>query len=416
MAQTVSLLGDSIYFLVFMFMAKEASGNNFQVGLVMTASAVPFLILSPYAGVVADRFDRRTIMAWADLSSSVLTLALASLAWFQPIPSAWVIGCFAFALSTVNAFFMPARMAAMPRLLPPELLNKGNGVFMVTQQMMWMLGTALSLTVLAAIYEVIPHRFLFASALFNSATFLFSAYWVLRLPNILPKKEDGEHDEPQHGFREFTSGLKAVFRNPVLQVALPSNLVAQAFISGFFIAYLEANKVWFGGDFRLFAGIEMSFAVPMAIFGFIVGRMTIARPGLAYSLATGFVGLTVLMMAFGQKLWVFMFWNALAGIVIPFAWLPIQTYIQSAFSDSVRGRVSSTWISSQMGVQPVGMLCVGPLIDWLGLVRAIEVMGGGMALAGFVGLLFPGCREARMPTLAQAEKGIEPPTSESASE
>ncbi len=413
MAQTVSLLGDSIYFLVFMFMAKEASGSNLEVGLVMTASALPFLFLSPYAGVVADRFDRRAIMAWADFASAILTLALAGLAWFEPVPASWVIACFAFTLSTVNAFFMPARMAAMPRLLPPELLNKGNGVFMVTQQMMWMLGTAVSLTVLAAIFELIPHRFLFAAALFNSATFLFSAYWVLRLPNILPEKGDDPPEDEKHGFQEFKEGIKAVFKNPVLQVALPTNLLAQAFISGFFIAYLEANKVWFGGDFRLFAGIEMSFAVPMAIFGFIVGRLTIRRPGFAYSLATGIVGLTVLMMAFGQKLWVFMFWNALAGIVIPFAWLPIQTYIQSAFSDSVRGRVSSAWISSQMGVQPVGMLCVGPLIDWLGLVNAIIVMGGGMAFAGFLGLLFKGCREAEMPTLDQAENGSEPPTSAS---
>jgi hypothetical protein len=43
------------------------------------------------------------------------------------------------------------------------------------------------------------------------------------------------------------------------------------------------------------------------------------------------------------------------------------------------------------------MLCVGPMIDWLGLAESIFVMGGGMALAGFIGLAFRACREARMP-------------------
>jgi hypothetical protein len=67
------------------------------------------------------------------------------------------------------------------------------------------------------------------------------------------------------------------------------------------------------------------------------------------------------------------------------------------------------------------MLCVGPLIDWLGLAPAILVMGAGMALAGFVGLIFRGCREAVMPEgvtaePAQALYGSESATSASASE
>lgn len=401
MAQAVSLLGDSIYFLVFMFMAKKASDDNLTVGLVMAASAVPFLLLSPTAGVVADRFDRRRIMAVADFGSALLTLGLAGLAWFFPVPSPWVIGTFAFALSCINAFFMPARMAAMPRVLPENLLSRGNAVFMVTQQFMWLLGTALNLLVLAAIYELVPGKFFFAAAIFNSVTFLFSSYWVLRLPNLSPERGES-HDAPAGGWAEFKSGVAVVFRNPVLKVALPTNILAQTFISGFFIAYLEANEVWFKGDFKQFALIEVSFALPMAIFGYVVGRMTIRRPGFAYSWATGIVGITVLLMAWGQELWFFILCNVVAGFIIPFAWLPIQTYIQSAFADEVRGRVSSAWVSSQMSVQPVGMLCVGPLIDWLGLANAIVVMGGGMAVAGFVGLFFKGNRETTMPAAVVA--------------
>lgn len=399
-AQTVSILGDSIYFLVFLFMAGKVSSDNFQVGLVMTASAAPFLLLSPYAGVIADRLDRRKIMAFADFASAALTLGLAGFAWFEPLPSNWVIGSFAFALSCVNAFFMPARMAALPRLVPESVLAEANGVFMTTQQIVWMIGMALSASVLAYIEKMLPNSFLFAAALFNSATFLFSSYWVLRLPKILPQmSEQGE--EPKRGWVEFKQGLRVVLGDPVMRIALPVNVLSQMFISGFLIAYLAVNKAWFGDRFGTLALIELSFAVSMAAFGLVVGRLNIRRPGFAFLFATGIVGLTVLAMGWARELWLFVFWNVAAGIVIPFAWIPIQTYIQAGFADSVRGRVSSAWVGTQMSVQPIGLLGIGPLIDWLGLTGAFVVIGGGMALASFAGLGSKACRDVEMPT-AQA--------------
>jgi MFS family permease len=150
--------------------------------------------------------------------------------------------------------------------------------------------------------------------------------------------------------------------------------------------------------------------------GLYVGRLSIGRPGLAFALATAFIGLTVLAMGWAENIWLFIFWNALAGFALPFAWIPIQVYIQSAFKDEIRGRVSSAWVSSQMSVQPIGLLGVGPLLDWLGLRGAFIVMGGGMACAGFLGLLSKGTREGTMPGQAQAENGSDSATSDKAIE
>ena len=404
MAQTVSMLGDSIYFLVFLFMAKEASRSNLQVGLVMTASAVPFLLLSPFAGVIADRLDRRWIMAATDFTSALLMLGLAVYAWFEPVPPIAVIGSMAFLLSSVAAFFMPARMAALPRLVPGEALPEANAFYMTTQQIMWMVGMAASATLLALIQRLFPERFFCVAALFNAATFLFSSYWVLRLPNLRPDR--GEHQGQKHGLGEFKEGVRAVLKDPVLRIALPTNVLAQAFISGFMVAYLEVNKRWFSGTFGSLAVIELSFAVTMAACGLYVGHRRIVRPGLSFCLATGIVGVSVVLMAWSQKIWLFMLCNALAGIALPFAWIPIQTYIQSAFEDRVRGRVSSVWIGSQMSVQPIGTLCVGPMLDWLGAGGAFLFMGGGMALSGFAGLASRACREAPMPSVEPEPQAV----------
>ncbi|MCH8978409.1 MAG: MFS transporter [Armatimonadetes bacterium] len=395
-AQLVSLFGDHVYFLVFLFMAKEVSDGNWQVGLVMAAQAVPFLVFWPLAGIAADRIDRRKIMAFADFASAGLTASLAGIAVFHPQPPIWVIGAFAFLLSSVNAFFMPARMAGLPRLVPQELLGEANALFITMQQMVGMVSIAVSAVVLGVIFELAPSVFLLTAAILNSVTFLFSGYWVLRLPEMAPAR-DSEGDKEPHGWGEFKEGVRTVFKDKVLRIILPANMLAQMFISGFMVVYVEVNKVWFGGSYYTFAWIEFSFAASMAAMGLYVGRLKIGRPGLSFSLATAAVGLTVLMMAWAQNFWLFVFWNALAGFAVPFAWLPIQVYIQSAFKDKVRGKVSSAWMSSQMGVQPVGLLSVGPLLDWLGLNGIFLLMGGGMAAAGFLGLLSKACRDGRMP-------------------
>ena len=395
-AQLVSLFGDHVYFLVFLFMAKEVSESNWQVGLVMAAQAVPFLVFGPLAGIAADRFDRRRIMAFADFTSAGLTAILAGIAVFQPQPPIWLIGVFAFLLSSVNAFFMPARMAALPRLVPREMLGEANAFFIVMQQMVGMVSIAVSAAVLGVIFELVPSLFLLTAAILNSVTFLFSGYWVLRLPQLAPTRDAAEEEEP-HGWGEFKEGVRAVFKDRVLRIILPANMLAQMFIAGFMVVYVEVNKVWFEGSYATFAWIEFSFAASMAAMGLYVGKLKISRPGLSFSLATVAVGVTVLMMAWAQNFWLFVFWNALAGFAVPFAWIPIQVYIQSGFEDKVRGRVSSAWMSSQMGVQPVGLLSVGPLLDWLGLSGIFVLMGGGMAGAGILGLLSRSCREGRMP-------------------
>jgi hypothetical protein len=238
------------------------------------------------------------------------------------------------------------------------------------------------------------------AALLNSLTFAIGGWLVLRLPNLSPEKDP---DHVPHGWNEFKEGVRVVFRDPVLRFILPANVLSQCFISGFMVIYVVVNDAWFGGRYSTFAWIEFSFAACVAAMGLAVARIKVPRPGLAFALATSFIGLTVLAMGWAENVWLFILWNALAGLALPFAWLPIQVYVQSAFHDKVRGRVSSAWVSTQMGVQPVGLMGIGPLIDGLGIRGAFVVMGGGMALAGVLGLASKETRQGRMPEAAQAE-------------
>lgn len=392
--QSISLLGDSLYYLVIFYMAGKASNNaDWAVGMVGAAQALPFLLSGPFGGQMADRLDRRKIMLWADLLSAIITGLLAIVALWSPVPNIWVIGATGFLLSTVNSVFMPARSAAIPRLVPEDELMSANGLIMTTQQIVQMAGIAFSAFALGAIEKFAPNLFLTLAAGLNSLTFLGSALFIYLLPAIQPKKEE-IHE--QHILRDIGDGLKAVWKNPFTQIVLPVALLFQLSISGFFVIYVSVNNKWFGGHYSNLAWIEFSFMVILAVMSMMMGWFKVKKVGWSYAIAIIGIGVLVGVMGIWKNYWVFLLLNALCGVFVPFAWLPLTTYLQSAFPDNLRGRVSSVFNMVHGSMQPISMAVVGPLISGVGITNVFYLMGIGMTSAGVGALFFPGFRGAEL--------------------
>ncbi len=399
--QAVSQLGDSVYFLVFLFMAKKASGGNDAiVGLVAALQAIPFLIFSPWAGQLADRIDRRRIMVISESFSAVVAVALAIWALYQPVPPIPVIATAGFLLSTTSAFFMPTRMAAIPRLVYEEDLMEANGLIISTQQLIGMVGIGISAVGLGVIYQVAPQYFLAVAAGANAITFGVSAAFISRLPDLTPDREPGE----SRTWHEIKDGVRAIVGNPLTRIGLPVSFVFSFFVSGFFLIYLEANEVWYGGGYATLAWVELAFSASVVVGSMAMHRFRVTRPGFAYGLAMIGVGLTVCLMAFGEVYAVFIFWNIICGLCLPFAWIPMSTYLQMAFEDHLRGRVNSVWNMVQMGVQPLGLGLTGPALQQFGLFRMFWIVGIGMTSAAMAGLAFRGFRDEKMPRMELANE------------
>src|SRR5207253_876223 len=77
LGQAISQLGDSIYYVAFMFMAQQVTGKIAMVGYVGAMEMLPYLLIGPYAGVLADRLDRRKIMLLSDLTSATALVSFA---------------------------------------------------------------------------------------------------------------------------------------------------------------------------------------------------------------------------------------------------------------------------------------------------------------------------------------------------
>lgn len=393
------MLGDGLYYLVILFMAdKAAKGDAGLVGLVGFAQAVPFLLFGPIAGRTADRLDRKTIMIWCDVASALVTMALALYALLTPLPSIWVLASAGFLLSSINSFFGPARTASIPNLVEGEALMEANSLIVSTQQIVFMMAHAFSLTVLGTVFKAAPQFAFPIAASMNALTFLVSAGFLAGLPKLQPSLQGREEAGV---WKEVVEGLKAVRSDGMMLPALAVSSVCQLFISGWMVCYLATNREWYGGEYWTLALFELTFFAVLAVSSLAVGKMKLRKIGWAFSLSWISTGLLCALMVFGQKSFLFyVSLNALCGITVAFAWLPMATYIQAAFDDEVRGRVSATWNMINMGIQPFGFAIAGTLVKVLGIGGMYIFMGLGMAGSALAGLAFKGMRKAQMPESA----------------
>jgi len=390
--QAVSQFGDALYALLFLFMVDKLTGKAAMVGYVGALQAAPFLLFGPYAGVVADRFDRRRVMLAADLASATVLAGLCGVLIVNSRPHIGVIFAAAFLLSLVNVFFLPAKSAAIPALVPPERLLEANGLSSAIQNLMPLLGLALAGAGLGLLYALNPKLFFLAAAGTNALSFLYSAACIAGLPAMNPQRNG-----PQtHTLHEISEGFRFIWRDHVLKVTLLMGFFLNLFIAPFMVAYIAANRAWFGARFSTLAACEAAFMGAMVATSLFVGRMKIARPGLSFVIGMAAVGLLVAFMAYSRVYPLFVFWNVLCGLALPFAVLPLNSYLQLSVPDAFRGRVNSANSMAAKGIVPLSMGVAGVLLDRIGLAAIFLVMGIGFCGTALAGFMDSGFRNATM--------------------
>ncbi|HVL40161.1 MAG TPA: MFS transporter [Fimbriimonadaceae bacterium] len=421
LGQAISQLGDAFYYLVFFFMVDKLTGSPALVAAFGAVEALPYLLFSLYAGVVADRLDRRGIMLWSDVGSAFLLVGFSVLLVLAPSPSVAAIFVVGFLLSLVKTFFLPAKSAAIPALVPSAKLLEANSLSAATQNMMPLVGVALSGGILGALYLLYPNGFFVTAVLVNAASFLLSAVYIYKLPRVLPERDRGRQS---HAWADFKSGITFIWRSHILKVLVLVGLFISLFISPFLVVHVTVNREWFGqtptpeilslmgslsvvapmfgaagpaqqwiksdfldGTFLGLATLEFAFFAGMVVSSLLVGRFNVRRPGLSLGYGLAVVGLGVVLMAFSRSFWLYAVWNVVCGLALPFAQVPMNTYVQIIVPDAYRGRVNSAMTLASIGVVPLGMSLAAPLIAVVGLVGMFLLMGGGMMAVALVGLL-----------------------------
>jgi MFS family permease len=338
--------------------------SEFLLGVLNFCQFAPVLLLAPWAGSAADRYDRRRLLFVAQTTAAVLAVLLAALAW-AGLARAWVVIVFALALGVTSATSIPSQQALVASLVEPHELPTAVALNSMTYNIARAagpVGAAASVE-----YLGIPTSFLL-----NAGSYLvFVAALVITRPRPQEKA-------PRESSR-LRDALPLLRDDPRLLAFLivvaavgfasdPVNTLAPAFAQEF--GHRDTIAGFIIGAFG--AG-----AVTAALV--VAGRVAGSRRRMAATLAL--LGLGV--VAFSLSPWlplgfVFLF---LAGLGYLASNTSATTRLQLGVSEAQRGRIMALWGVAFLGLRPIASLADGAIASAAG-VRAAGVVLALPALAG----------------------------------
>jgi MFS transporter, NRE family, putaive nickel resistance protein len=329
LAQTVSLLGDAFTWVGIALMAYQFGGEHSAaiLSIALTLRVTAFILFGPYAGVLADRMDRKKIMYITHF------VRMGIVACLPFVNAVWQIYVLMFFLNIFNAFFTPAYQAAIPQSIKrSDLYSPGIALSNATNQLLGVLGPGVA----GAVAAWLGAREIF---FVDAGSFIIAAVIILSLPPlIVTRKVTGDIVQPKI-WKDILKGSQLLFHNKALRFALLIELVSA--IAG---AQILVNTVgYIKGHLHLtdkhYGYVMAAFGIGAAIAAFASGNLDKSKNKMA-SLFVGAV-LVCLSIAFGNYaafipllvLWL------LAGFGQTLAEMPSQILIAEKIEKEEHGKV-----------------------------------------------------------------------------
>ena len=139
--KVVSLLGDQIYLIALAWYILNETHSPIASGLLFMMGALPPVLIGPFTGVLADWFERRTILVAMDTVRGILVAVLALLLWTRAMPS-WLLFAGTFLLGTFGSVFNPASSALVPNIVAESQYGRAAAV----DQFVWSLCSLVGFT------------------------------------------------------------------------------------------------------------------------------------------------------------------------------------------------------------------------------------------------------------------------------
>ncbi len=348
-------------------LAYRLTGVSWYVGLVTFAQLGPALLLSPFAGVMADTFDRKRVMIVAAIFQTVFSLLLAVAVWHGR-PSELAIVLLVLVIGVAGAANAPAANATLPALVGREDLAGAISLNSAQMNISRVIGPLIAGLIIGVRHPAL----IFA---INAATYLM----VIAALSLVPFNSKPPHSEPEGAFVRFRGGLRAARADPIIRRVLVTVSVFSFFSLIFIYQLSPFAGERLNGDDHTFTLLFSSFGFGAALGAIAVGTVLVrvshallARVGLA-----GFaVGLAVLAVQTRvTPACIAAFVTGLGYFVVITS---LSTILQQRVDDAVRGRIMGLWMMGWAGLVPLGSLVGGPIIDAVGL-PAVFLVGAAVA-------------------------------------
>lgn len=380
-----STLGQAISIVSVNWIVFHYTQNAIDVAYVGLAEVCPGIVLGLLAGVLADRYNRRSLMITSDLARmagmGMLTVILHLLGFSLVVILAVMI-----AVTSFSAIFTPAGQAILPRLVSKESLEDANGLLFSTSGLGWSVGSAAGGVVVVLFGAVWGLEI-------NSLTYALSAIFLLQILPELGRSVRGATTPRRSLGREFSEGWGYVrTRRSLVEVMfgyLPSNFLS-SFVPPFFVVYAAVR---FGGSPLAYAALAAALAAGIAGGGLLVGRFETRRvAGLVMGVCLIIEGIAYAGLAVSENLDLSVAATIAAGLTIGFSNTVYYSTIQAVVPSELLARVLSIGDFGSFAAIPAGLVVGGLVVSTYGIGFAVSVAAIGILASGVVLLALPDFR------------------------
>ncbi len=368
--QGVSALGDAVSFTALPLLVLALTGSGFAMGVVGALQAIPDLVFGMVAGALADRSDRKRMMFLADLGRAGLT-ALIPISVFVGGPTIVVILLVAAPMSVLRSLFLAGYTASVPGLVGRSQVARANSVFEAVYSVGYIVGPSIA-GVLASVIGPGETLAIDAVSFALSATGLFFVQRELRAPIDRP---------PSRLITDIREGIEFIVRHAVLRAAILfwglTSIVTAPLVAALAVHITRELHQPAAVLGLVLTGYGCGTVVGSLVTARVVARRPVAPFLIGGNLITGSI---LVLVGLVPMVPVLVVASVVAGVSQS---VVLVTYItmRTAYSpDALLGRIGSTARVISLGLQPVGLLIGGALIDLLSGSATIVLMGLAITL------------------------------------
>jgi NRE family putative nickel resistance protein-like MFS transporter len=369
LAQTISLLGDAFSWVGLALLAYQIDKEHSSVILAtaLTLRVTAFIIFSPFAGVLADKVERKKILYITHF------IRMGIICCLPFITSEWQIYVLVFFLNVFNAFFTPTYRAIIPQIIEGKYFREAVGLSTATFQLLGVLGPAL-----AGIIAVwLGTRDIF---FLDGISFVLAGILILSIPSReLQKGVMEKNEELQTTWKDVIKGIRLLFGNRILRFALSIEFVsaiAGAMILVNTIGHIKNSLLL---DDKFYGWAMAVFGIGAAMAAFVLGSLDKSKTR-SVSLISGalLLGISILMVNYVGYPVLLVLW-LFAGLGQSLAEMPSETLIAETIQSEDQGKV----YGSHFAFSHLWWAVAYPIAGYLGseFPRAEFLYGGILTIA-----------------------------------
>lgn len=368
--QGVSLVGTWMQVIAMSWLVYRMTNSPFLLGIVGFSSQMPSFVFGPFAGIIADRFNRHRLLIITQALSMIQALILAVLTLTGTI-AVWhliVLGIF---LGCINAIDIPARQSFIVEMVERKE-NLGNAIAL--NSLMFNAARLVGPSIAGIIIALAGEGICF---LINGLSFLAILASLCAMKIKVKKRDQGSYDM----IKDLKEGFAYTFGFPPIKFILLLLAVISLMGSSYMVLMpVFAKDVLKGGPGTL--GILMSSVGVGALVAtlYLASRKSVVGLSPLIPLCSGIFSVGLIFFSFSHSLIISMLLLAISGFGFMTNTAVSNTILQTIVDDDKRGRVMSFYAMAFMGMAPIGSLLAGSLASKIGAANTL-ILGGVCSIA-----------------------------------